>query len=114
MKLGTVSEGEVWDLEGEMNQFLEDISIGLILDDEETLETKTETDLLGTETEPPPKESGGATEAVASLQCTNINGERGRGGGGEPEQRHNSGYPCQGLPILTTNATCCTIFQLFL
>ena len=47
-----MAEGEVQDIEGEMNQLLEDIPIGLILDHEETLETKM--DLLGTETEPPP------------------------------------------------------------
>ena len=90
-----MAEGKVRDiereLEGEMNQLLEDIPIGLILDDKET-----ETDLLGAETEPPTKERGEATQAFPSQQSTNSNGEGGK------EQRHNSGHPCQGLPILTT------------
>ena len=46
-----MSEREVQDIErdieGEMNQLLEDIPIGLIFDDKET-----ETNLLGAETEP--------------------------------------------------------------
>ena len=48
------------DIDGEMNQLLEDIPIGLILDDEET-----ETDLLGDEAESPTEERGRATQAVA-------------------------------------------------
>ena len=49
------------DIDGEMNQLLEDIPIGLILDDGET-----ETDLLDAVTEPATKKRGGATQAVAS------------------------------------------------
>ena len=81
-----------------MNRLLKDIPIGLILDNEETLETKTE-NLLGAGTEPPTKENGGATQAVASKQYTNANanGDRGK------DQMHDSGHPCQGLPIVTTN-----------
>ena len=53
-----MSEQEVQDIEqdieGEMNQLLMDIQIGLIFEDKET-----ETDLLGAETEPPPKKRWG-------------------------------------------------------
>ena len=83
------------DIDGEMDQVLEDIPIGLILDDDET-----ETDLLGAATEPPTVERGGATQAVASQRRTNASGEGGQ------ERRHNSGHPCQGLPILITNVYC--------
>ena len=90
-----MAEGKVRDIgrdiEGEMNQLLEDVSIGLILDDKET-----ETDLLSAETEPSTKERGEATQALPFQKSTNANGEGGK------EQRHNSGHPCQGLPILTT------------
>ena len=46
--------------DGEMNQLLEDIPIGLILDDDET-----ETDLLGAVTEPTTEKRGRTTQAVA-------------------------------------------------
>ena len=76
------------DIDGEMNQLLEDILIGLILDDDEM-----ETDLLGTVTEPPTEERERATQAVAPQRCMNTSGEGGR------EQGHDSGHPCQELPI---------------
>ena len=79
------------DIDGEMDQLLEDIPIGLILDDDET-----ETDLLGAATEPPTIERGGAMQAVASQRCTNASGEGGQ------ERGHYIGHPCQGLPILIT------------
>ena len=55
-----MSDGEVINVEVEMNQLLEDIPIGLILEDEETteLDTKTAT-LLGTITKAPIDETGG-------------------------------------------------------
>ena len=65
-----------------MNRLLEDIPIGLILEDEETsaLEMKTET-LLGATTEPPTEERGRAIQAVASQQYANANGKGGRSQG---------------------------------
>ena len=81
-----MSEREVQDIEGdiegEMNQLLEDIPIGLIFNNEET-----ETDLVGAETEPSTEERGGATQAVASQRCMNASGE------GRKEQGHDSGHP---------------------
>ena len=53
-----MSEREVQDIkqdiEGEINQLIEDISKGLTFDDEET-----KMDLLGVETEPPPRKETG-------------------------------------------------------
>ena len=68
-----MSEGEVVDVEGEVNQLLEDILGGLILEDKETLETKN---LLDTETEPPTKERGGAMkgEGVKAWQWAPLPG----------------------------------------
>ena len=85
------------DIEGEMNQLLEDIPIGLILDDGEA-ETE-ETGLLDAVPEPSTVERGGAMQAVASQRRDAANGEGGK------EQRHNSGHPCQWLPIITNNKT---------
>ena len=51
------------DIEGEINQLLEDIPIGLILDDGKT---EMDIDLLDAVTEPSTVERGGATQAVAS------------------------------------------------
>ena len=82
------------DLEEEMNQLLIDIPIGLILDDGET---EMKTDLLDAVTKPSTVKKGGAMETVASQRCFATNDEGGN------EQRHNSGHPCQGLPIITNN-----------
>ena len=65
-ELQAMLEGEVADVEVEMNWPFEDIPVGLILEDEETpvLETETKT-LLGTITKPPTEERGGAMQGVA-------------------------------------------------
>ena len=76
------------DIDGEMNQLLEDIPIGLILDDEET-----ETGLLGAETEPPTEERGGATQAVAPQRCI-IPVEKGGGSKGKTVGTLARGCPC--------------------
>lgn len=68
-----MAEGEVRDIEGEMNQLLEDIPIGLILHDEET-----KTDLLGAETEPPHRgeRRGNAGSCLATVyKCQLQRGE---------------------------------------
>ena len=82
MKLEAFSDGEVLDIKVEMNKQLEDISIGFILEDEETptLETETET-LLGAITEPSTEERGRAVREVASQQYANAIGEGRRGQG---------------------------------
>ena len=74
-----MSEGEVLDVEVEMNRLLEDIPIGLILKDEEMPALETEM-LLGTTTEPPPRRSGPPL-VLASQQYANANGEGGRSQG---------------------------------
>ena len=47
------------------------------------------------EQSPPADKRGGAMQAVALQQIVNANGEGGK------ELRHDSGYPCPGLPMLT-------------
>ena len=81
------------DVDMEMEQLLEDIPIGLILEDEET-PTLVETE-MDAGTEPPTNERGGATQAVAS-QLIQADGEGGK------EGRRDDGHPCQGLPMLPT------------
>ena len=76
-----MSEGEVLDVEREMSRLLEDIPIGLILEDEETLETEN---LL---------ERGGAMQAVASQQYINANGE------GEGSKGKTAGTLARGCPF---------------
>ena len=64
---------------------MEDIPIGLILDDEESPAHETEMEtLLGAITETPTEDRGGAMQAVASQQYANANGK------GEKEPRHHS------------------------
>ena len=66
------------DVDAEMGQLLEDIPIGLILEDDET-PTLVETE-LDAGTEPPPtNERGGATQAVASQRIQRIQAD-GEGG----------------------------------
>ena len=81
------------DVDAEMQQLLEDIPIGLILEDEEA-STLTET-VLDAGTEPPTNERGGATQTVAP-QRTQANGEEGK------EGRPDDGHPFPGLPMLPT------------
>ena len=66
------------DVDAEMGQLLEDIPIGLILEDDET-PTLVETE-LDAGTEPlPTNERGGATQAVASQRIQRIQAD-GEGG----------------------------------
>ena len=87
------------DVDAEMEQLLEDIPIGLILEDEE-LSTLVETK-MDDGTEPPTNERGGATQGVASqrIQRMQADGEGGKKGS------NNDGHPCPGLPMLPTNKT---------
>ena len=66
------------DIEGEMNWLLEDIPRGLILDDEEMLETETE-NLLGAETEPPTEERWGNAGGCHGIQIPTAKGGRSKG-----------------------------------
>ena len=79
-------------MDKETNQLLESVPLELISGVEEDA-TSTIEMLLDAATEPITEERGRATQAVASHQS--ANGEKGK------EQRHDSGNPCQGLPILT-------------
>ena len=87
------------DVDAEMEQLLEDIPIGLILENEEPL-TLVETEMDGG-TEPPTNERGGATQVVASQRIQRMQAE----GEGGKEGSHDDGHPCPGLSMLPTNKT---------